>query len=137
MMNTYIKPDNIRQQEEVVYYSLLINSWVQTQMERDKLLVRLSFSGIVLLIVILLFVDKWYFWQIELYCGAFLGFATTIGSIIYILGRNSKHIEEIISKNTSQDPMLKNFDKISLATFIVGTIFFMAVVVSISAYKLQ
>ena len=119
------EPDSkeVKEQKEVAYYSSLVNAWVQTKMERDKVIVSLSAGGIGLLVTILGTVGVSKVWQIYLYGAAFLGFILTLTCSILIFDKNSKHIEDVLNTGSRGDYSLKRIDKWSLTFFVIAVLF--------------
>lgn len=131
------KSDSTQQQKDIAYYSALVDAWIQTKMSQDKIFISLSAGGIGLLITILTTVGVQDLWQITLYVGAFVAFAVCVGTSMYILGRNAKHIEEVLNKNASCDYVLRRCDQISLVAFIVGAVLFTAIAFTTAVCKLE
>jgi len=131
------KSDTTEQQKDIILYSAMVNAWVQTKMERDKTLISISAGGIGLLVTILSTVGVQYWWQILLYCCAFLSFCVVIIALIVIFDKNSKYIEKVIDKKASPDNkkdsldnekafqkhVLKRLDSVSFYSFVLAVIF--------------
>jgi len=107
-------------QKEVAYYSALVNAWITTKMERDKLILTLASGGIALLVTLLSTIGIRNCLESILYFLAFVSFTTTIIVIIIILDHNSRYIEEIISTKKKTDPKLDRLDKFTMISFIFG-----------------
>lgn len=109
--------------KNVAHYSVLLQAWVETRMERDRTLVTLSGVGIGLLVTILTAVGVDHWWELLLYAGAVAGFLITIWSSLIIYQLNSQHIEQAIHGSSQRDPRLEKFDKTSLRAFVIGAAF--------------
>lgn len=109
--------------KNIAYYSVLLNAWIQTRMERDKTLVTLSAAAVGLLVTLLTTVGINKQWVIFLYLGAFIGFSLTIFTSLKIYQKNSEHIEEQIKEPSGNDPQLEKYDKLSRFSFYGGVIF--------------
>jgi hypothetical protein len=101
-------------------------------MERDRAIVTLSTAGIGLLVTLLTAVGVKHQWEIFLYAGGFaaLGASTYLSLAIFQL--NSKHIASAIHGSSEEDPVLVQYDRALLATFLVG-LFFIALISIASA----
>ena len=106
--------------KNIAYYSVLLQAWIGTRMERDKTLVTLSAAGIGLLVTILTAVGVKHSWQLVLFAGAFFGFLVAIWSSLVIYQLNSEHIEQAIHGSSERDPRLKKYDRTSLWAFLTG-----------------
>jgi len=121
------KKEDVDQQKEVAYYAALVNAWIQTKMDRDKLLVTLSSGGIGLLVTLLSAVKIKHYWELLLYAAAVICFLVTIMACMFIFKRNSSHIEDVLCKNATQDYVLSRLDRISSYFFILGIVFSLAI----------
>ncbi|MCK4752667.1 MAG: hypothetical protein KAS75_04410 [Planctomycetes bacterium] len=117
------KKDSVEQQKKVEYYAALVNAWIQTKMDHDKVLITLSAGGIALLVSLLSTVGVKQYWELGLYILAALCFLVTIVACIFILERNSKHIENVLAKKATEDYLLSRLDGVSRLFFIHGMIF--------------
>lgn len=108
--------------KNVAHYSVMLQAWVDTRMERDRTIVTLSAAAIGLLATILTTVGVMHSGQIYLYGFAFIGFlvATVLSLLIY--HRNSIHIEGALKGTSEQDPVLTHYDKAQMASFIGGAV---------------
>lgn len=111
------------EQKEIAYYSSLLNAWITTKMERDKLILTLSSGGIALLVTLLSAIGIRNCLETILYILAFISFTITIIVIMVILDENSRYIEEIISSGKKTDPKLSRLDKFTMISFICGILF--------------
>lgn len=110
------------EQKDVAFYSALINAWITTKMERDKLILTLASGGIALLVTLLSTIGIRNCLEAILYVLAFISFATTVFVIIIILDENSRYIEEIISTGKKTDLKLSRLDRITMISFVFGII---------------
>lgn len=108
--------------KNVAHYSVLLQAWIQTKMERDKTLVTLSAAGIGLLVTILTTTGVLKEWEILLYLGAFIGFLVTIWTSIKIYELNSQHIENELRQDSAKLIELEKYDRRSIRFFIFGAI---------------
>lgn len=108
--------------KNITHYSVLLQAWIQTKMERDKTLVTLSAAGIGLLVTILTTTGVLKEWEILLYLGAFIGFLVTIWTSIKIYELNSQHIENELKQDSAKLIELEKYDRRSIRFFIFGAI---------------
>ena len=106
--------------KNIAHYSILLEAWIQTKMERDKTLVTLSAAAIGLLITILTTVGVKSIWEVPLFAVAVISFLVTIWSSLVIYQLNSQHLEDAIRGSSEKDPRLEKYDKCSIKAFIVG-----------------
>lgn len=107
--------------KNVAHYSVLLGAFIQTKMDRDKMLVTLSSAGIGLLIAVLTAVGVTYMWEGVLYAVALLAFGITIVSLIRVLDLNSKFIEEQLRGSDSGTKIkLRRLDRLSWICFAVA-----------------
>jgi len=109
--------------KNISQYSVLLQAWIDTRMERDKTLVTLSAAGIGLLLTILTTVGVPYLWVTILYAISFTGFLITIWTALKIYQRNSVHIENELKGLPGKDQMLEKFDRLSVRAFLTASIF--------------
>ncbi len=120
--------------KNIAHYSVLLEAWIQTKMERDKTLVTLSAAAIGLLITVLTTVGVQSIFEIVLFIISIVAFITTIWSALVIYQLNSKHLEDALKGSSESDPNLEKYDKLSIRAFISGTVFAL-LVGTISAYN--
>ena len=107
--------------KNIAHYSVLLTAFIQTKMDRDKMLVTLSSAGIGLLIAVLTAVGVTYVWEVALYAVALLAFGITIVSLIRVFDLNSKFIEDQLrGSNSGTKIKLKRLDHLSLICFAVA-----------------
>jgi len=117
------------------FYSAMIGAWLNTRLERDKQLLGLSVTAIGLLVTLLRTVGASNLLQIIFFGLALFAFLITVVSVIYILGENSKHIEEIIESSEAESKTeeilegskaesktLMFLDKAAGISFVVGMV---------------
>ena len=122
--------------KNIAHYSVLLNAWIETRMERDKTLVTLSAAAIGLLVTILTTVGVKHLWEIPLFAVAVVSFLVTIWSSLIIYQLNSKHLEDAIRGSSERDPRLEKYDKRSIRAFIVGAIAALLIGISSASYQL-
>lgn len=93
--------------KNIAHYSILLSTWIETKMERDKTLVTLSAAAIGLLVTILTTVGVKSLWEIPLFAFAVTSFLATIWSSITIYQLNSEHLENTIKGSSTRDPRLE------------------------------
>jgi hypothetical protein len=112
-----------------LFYSAMINAWLQTKIERDKQLLTLSSSAIGLLVTLLRTggVSSWL--QIALFSAALFAFLVTVISILIILGKNATRIQEALNGSETRNRALALLDEVATISFIMGMI--MVVIIGI------
>jgi hypothetical protein len=106
--------------KNIAHYSVLLQAWIQTRMERDKTIVTLSAAGLGLLVTILTTVGVIHAWLLLLFVGAIVGFVTSISASLVIYQLNSQHIEHALRGSSERDPRLERYDKTSFRAFLLG-----------------
>ena len=112
----------IIKENEAVYYGALVNSWLNTRMEKDKSILTLSTGAIGLLITLLSAKGVVNCYQASFYFGALISFLTSDISILIILEKNAEHIEEVL-RNPKTKQNLKKLDRCAFFSFVFGLIF--------------
>jgi|SRR3989339_35652 len=97
--------------KEVVYYQALLDSWVQTNIERDKTIIALSAGGIGLLVTLLTTVGVIGYLKIICVLGSFLGFTVAILIGINIFEQNGKHVENVLKGIKDKNSKLEINDR--------------------------
>lgn len=110
------------EQKEVIFYSAMLNAWLNTRLERDKQLLGLSVTAIGLLVTLLRIVGVSSLLQFTFFSLALVAFLITVATIINILDKNSTHIENILNGSEDERETLKNLDKRAGISFIVGMV---------------
>lgn len=114
--------------KNVAHYSTMLGAFLQTKMERDKMLITLSAIGVGLLVTLLTTVGVQRRWEIWLYAAALLCFLATIAAMVAVLGINSRFIEEQLRQSNSTSKLkLRRLDRLSLVSFIVAGVFVVAI----------
>jgi hypothetical protein len=125
-------PKDVRPADEhpkaVAYYSALVNSWINTRLDRDKTLVTLSTAGVGILITLLTGrkVVGWPQWCS--YSLALAGFILCVMLALHTMRLNSDYIEAILSKSDDEPKpevdsiaaKLRCLDNAVVSCFIVG-----------------
>lgn len=108
--------------KNIAHYSVLLQAWIDTRMERDRTIVTLSAAGIGLLVTILTAVGVQHSWELVIYGGAVAAFLAAIAISLRIYERNSAHVEGAIHGSSKKDPVLERYDQRQIAAFIGGAI---------------
>lgn len=116
--------------KNIAHYSVLLETWIQTRMARDKTLVTLSAGGVGVLVTLLTTLGISRPWQIWLYIGSFIGFLLTITLALVIYQKNSEQIENDLRGRSSEHLRLKAFDRASVVAFCFGAVFAVSIAVS-------
>jgi len=84
-------------EKENIYYSTMINAWINTRMERDKSVLTLSAAGVGLLVSLLTSVGASSGFEIIFYIFSFIGFLVATFSALYIFKLNADYVENDLS----------------------------------------
>jgi len=104
------------------FYSAMISAWLNTKLERDKQLLTLSTSAIGLLVTLLRTVGVSNFSQVLFFGAALIAFLFTVISVIWILGKNANHIEEMLNGSETESRHLVFLDRVATISFVMGMI---------------
>lgn len=89
---------------------ILIETWRQTRMERDKAFLFLSAGGIGILVTILCAFGITYWWEIILYALSFTFFILSLATILEIFKENAIYIENLYHRKNQESNKLKKLD---------------------------
>jgi uncharacterized membrane protein YgcG len=96
-------------------------AWVDTRMEKDKTLLTLATGGIGVITTLATTVGPGSKAELVLYGLAAISFVVTIIAAVLIFDANSRHLEEVLLKQTTDDdPDLQWLDRVLFASFVVG-----------------
>ena len=123
-------------EKEKVFYSAMISAWLNTKLERDKQLLTLSSTAIGLLVTLMRTMGVSDILQLWLYISSLSVFLITIVSIIYILGENSSHIENILNGNDIKSRKLMVADRVATTCFIIGLVIVIIIGVNSAVHEL-
>jgi len=110
--------------EEIAWYSVLLQSWVTTRMERDKSILTLSGGGIGLLVTLLVSFGVKTQCEVLVYFISLTAFIMAVLCALWIFSRNSKYITRLHRnrKEHEADPLLGMLDRILIGAFITGIV---------------
>lgn len=120
--NKYTKKEIIRQ-KKVAYYQELVSAWINTKMERDKSILAISTLGIGVSVTLLSTIGINNIFELVAFGISIVLFICIIFTVITILDKNSKHIEDVIINNITEDKRLKRFDKLTKYLLIIAILF--------------
>jgi hypothetical protein len=104
------------------WYAAALGAWYTTRLERDKSLLTLSAGGIGLLITLVSTVGIATLESLILFILAIIAFVTCLAAVLWIFARNSTHIEDVVHRNASNDPLLTVLDNVAVYTFLAGVV---------------
>lgn len=113
----------------------MISAWLNTKLERDKQLLTLSTSAIGLLVTLLRTVGVSKFSQILLFGAALIAFLFTVISVIWILGKNANHIEQMLNGYETESRQLAFLDRVATISFVIGMV--MVVIIGMCSAKIS
>lgn len=93
-----------------------------TKLEYDKSLLVLSAGAIGLLITLLTTVGVNSTALLFVFAAAIISFVVCLITVLAILSRNGKHLEDLIAGKRTNDSILSFLDSLSIFTFILGVI---------------
>jgi hypothetical protein len=106
-----------------IFYTAMVNAWLNTKLELDKQLLGLSVTAIGLLVTLLRTMGTSSSQQLYLFAGTLFSFLVTVISVFLILGINAQHIEKTVSNNKLQDNKYLEFlDIIAPISFCAGMV---------------
>lgn len=125
-----VENSEMAQQKEIQYYAALVNAWIVSKMEIDRLLVTLSSGGLVVLVTLLSLANlsHWNCGTIVIFSLLLIAgvtFIITIISCILIYSSNADYIEKCVHGKAGEkdNRSLSNYDCLARATFFIGVTF--------------
>ena len=123
-------------ERRIAHYSVLLNSWIENRMARDKALITLSSGAIALLVTVLTTVGVQRWWEVLLFSASFISFGICIWTSLKIYQLNSQAIENELKRQDSTNLKLESFDRRTLYSFIFGVVFLGAIGISSAVLKI-
>lgn len=100
---------------------VLVQTWIDTRMERDKSLLAVSSGGVGLLLTLLQIFEVLSPFHVIPYLFALAGFMITILAIIGVFHRNAHYVGKLMKGcKPKGDTVLKWLDRTAVVSFIVG-----------------
>jgi hypothetical protein len=107
-----------------IFYTAMVNAWLNTRLEHDKQLLSLSTTAIGLLVTLSKTVGVSNLFQAIIVWFALLSFLVTIISVTCVLKKNSAYIEEVMNRSlhhaSESSAYLKRSDKLASQSFNLG-----------------
>ena len=107
-------------------YPVLLQAWIDTRMERDRLLAALSAGGIGLLITLLAATGLPRLWIGILYLASAVAFILSLGCTVTMLSKNAIHLEAVVLGTEGIAGKLRQLDRATFAALIAGLLFFVS-----------
>lgn len=126
-MNT----EELEKMKEVEFYASAVNAWYSTKLETDRTILTLSTGAIGLLTTLIITTGTSSLFVLSIVIFSIICFVICTISIVMILGRNAKHLEDVLAKKNERDSVLGWLDRIASYSFIIGMI--LAFLVGMSA----
>jgi hypothetical protein len=120
-----------------LFYGAMVGAWLNTRLERDKQLLSLSVTAIGLLVTLLRTVGVSNLSQIVLFGFALFAFLITVISVVYIMGENSKHIEELLNSSETESRFLMVLDRTAGISFVIGMMLIVIIGIHSAAINLN
>lgn len=119
-----------------IFYTAMVNAWLNTKLELDKQLLGLSVTAIGLLVTLLRTLGISSYQQLYLFSGTLFFFLVTVISVFLILGINARHIEKTLNdKKLQDDKYLAFLDRVAPISFCSGMV--LVVIIGISSAVFQ
>ncbi len=129
--------DGKKEKQDLAHYTALVTAWFNTRLEHDKSLLTLSAAGIGLLISVATKVAIDSAVDLFLYIAALAVFVLCLVTILLIYRQNSKHLEDVIQRQTANDLFLSILDVTAIFTFIAGIVFSSAFGIRIAIHSFE
>ena len=127
MKNEDTKQEQLQLGKEIAYHQLLLSSWTETRMERDKQVLTLSALAIGLLVTLRSELDDCIAVCVWLF--AVVLFLVSVMKILWVFRHNSKYIEQII-KDDDPEKMKKIAKDLQRNTLFVDWMFVIGVILT-------
>ncbi len=129
--------EDLTKSKSIEYYAAQVNAWLNTKFERDKSLLTLSAGGVGLLITLISTTGIRSIESLILYIFSLFSFTLCLGALLWIFGRNAKHIKDVIQEKSTHDPLLAILDIVAITSFFFGVIFSTIIGIStaVNSYK--
>lgn len=109
--------------KDVEYFSHLVNSWITTNMEKDKAILTLSTAGLGVLITFFNNISPNYDFALLFYILSLICFVISIISGLWIFSENANYCEAVISEKTpNNENLIGKLDNFLIYSFIIGLI---------------
>ena len=122
-------------EKEIVFYQAIVNAWIGTNMERDKLILTISSGGIGLLVTLMSISKSQNCIISSLYLFSSISFIATIFVVLKVFHRNADYLKRLLNGNEEDDKWLILLDKVEIVLFTLGII--TATVLGITTFYLK
>jgi hypothetical protein len=129
--------DSDLKERERIYYSAIVDAFIDSSMERDRSLLTLSSAGIALDVTLMTTVGVHSTFELILYILSVLLFGSAIIFILHVFKLNKEYLLRLASGEKADDPKLKKADNAIYALFVSGIILLFAVALSSAVYQLN
>ena len=109
-----------KEEKKNIFYSAIINAYIESSMERDRSLLYLCGGGIALLVTLMSTVGVHSICELILYIAAFLVLGTVIILILRVFRLNQNYLIQLASDKDPDEAPLKKIDSAIFILFIVG-----------------
>ena len=121
--------------KNIAHYTVLLEYFIVSRIEKDKLLITLSSGGIGLLVALLslsMATIPCFFLLVTL---SFISFSVCISSSLFIFHINAEHLTNEIKGITDNKIVnkMKQHDKISAFSFVIGSLLLFVYVVAVTS----
>jgi hypothetical protein len=120
-----------------IYYSAIVNAYIESSMERDRSLLNLSAGAIGLLVTLMTAVGVSSTFELVLYAAATICFAVNIVLILHVFRLNKTYLLNLANDEPTDDIKLKKFDSSIFAAFLTGVVLLFSIGVSATLSQLN
>jgi len=119
-MDMNANQDDLNEKQNI-YYSAIVNAYIESSMERDRSLLNLSAGGIGLLVTLMTTVGVRSTCELLLYIASSVTFGSAIVLILHVFKLNKVYLLKLVKNElTIEDNKLKRFDNAIYVLFISG-----------------
>ena len=111
-----------KEQKDIAFYSAVVQAWITTRMERDKVILAISAAGLGWLVTIVTTVGIADFLTLIFFVAAVVSFTAVSVLVVLILGRNAEYLERVARNQDEPDRLLARLDTSVNILFISGVV---------------
>ncbi len=120
-----------------IYYSAIVNAFIDSSMERDRNLLNLSAGGIGLLVTLMTTVGVHSTFGLCLYISSIISFSVAIILILHVFKLNKSYLLKLATDEKTTEVPLKKYDSAIFILFILGIIFLFSIGLSTANHQLN
>lgn len=122
----------------VAFYAAAVQAWLQTRMERDRLLLTLSAGGIGLLVTLLTTIGPASSARALLYGAALISFLVTVIVVLLVLRLNADLLEKVVKdkEGKQEASLLRTLDVVARTAFVIGILIALVIAADVTLARL-